>query len=151
MNLYKHIITASFLLSTSAYAYPTHLFWCGVKSGQNEPTQKIQFQIEDRDLQSGKGTLSISDTEIAVNREAIIHWGNIGGRPAIVGIEMDLGRTGHVKMLTNGEFDSQGLGLLKFGKVFANLRGFNYPQGIDVSYCRYFKAVGPKPGLTGAN
>ena len=142
------------LAAYSAQAFPKHLFWCGLLSAN--PMSQVYFEIEDSQVHgNGVGTLMISKQAQdqhnpgwqVIETDAVkaeITWGVARGEHIITGINVDLGRSGHLSasMITDGS----GKGFIQ-----ANLMNLNYPQGISFDYCSYFHDLGPKPGMTGSN
>jgi hypothetical protein len=146
------ILLLNLFTAYSAFAAPTHLFWCGLLD--SEPAKQVYFEIEDSAVRSQIGNIQISNmgpqgwklTEEA-QVKAKITWGLSDGRLTIRGIQVDMGRSGQLKAHAVGPYSD---GYTK-GFVQSNLMNFNFPNGANTSYCTYFHSLGPKPAMTGSN
>lgn len=143
----KTAFTLLILLVTTIAQANAQIFYCGLTD--QEPKKQIYFEIEDGAIESGIGTIMVSKmahTDQAwqvVERaqvQAGIDWQQVNGNLEIVGLDVDMGKSGHLTVQKNeaGSF------------VKATLMSLNFPDGIQFSYCHY-NSGGPKPGMTGSN
>lgn len=178
MNSLKFMITTIFIMSGSAYAYPTHFFSCNVGNRAGYSGQSFGFAIEENDISNGRGQVRLSrffqnsvkwikpkDCGMAdgcmqyvewdsknildIPAHAKIRWGTNRGHRVITGVELDLGSKGKIQAFITKPMDQYDFS--KFGKLFSNVGDFYYPRGIDINFCNYFLGLAPKPGLTGSN
>lgn len=155
----KTLITAiSIFIGYVANASPTHLFYCAITN--TEPMSQVLFEIEDRDLVTGIGHITIS--KLSVNDSTNsgwqkqeqaqikmnIKWGSNNGTSIITGISSDMGRSGKIEAKMTGPIDSYDN---SSGYIQSTLLSLNAPNGIASEYCAYFLSLGPKPGMTGSN
>jgi hypothetical protein len=154
------------------------MFWCAVDDASDR--KQVYFQIEDAKLSRGIGMITLSHWAIPskghhyeqssdcgiVNGPcrqwagpkwipfaqaqvaAKIFWERNNGRPVVAGIQVDMGRSGTLQAMIVKPFDHYDSAP---GRIVSRIMGFNYPQGTQASSCHYFKALGPRPGLTGSN
>jgi hypothetical protein len=135
-------------------------FYCGLL--QASPAQQVSIRMTAEDLASGNAEVSIANFvdgkgwvvfESATNAQVVLEWSEYthpegrGTIDTIVAAEISLGRTGSISMKTTAGYDEN---LSAPGSIVSNLRGFNYPNGIDGATCTYFGGK-PKPGVTGSN
>ena len=148
----------SLFAGSAAMAFPKHLFWCG--SMESEPMKQVYFEIEDTAVKTtGVGTVYISElsqsapintgwqVQTMVSAKAEMLWSSKDGVPFISAIKIDMGKSGMVSAAMVGDikiFNSK-------GHVVSNLMNFNFPDGKDFTYCSYFLALSPKPGMVGSN
>ncbi|MEN0057978.1 MAG: hypothetical protein AAGB31_04035 [Bdellovibrio sp.] len=144
----KTTILSLILLSTAWAQADTHMFYCALTT--QEPSRQVYFEIESNAVESKIGTVKIakmSETDIGwqvveqAKVQADITWANINGQTEITGVDINMGKSGHLSYAKNDDG----------GFVKANLMSLNFPDGIQFNSCMYFLSTGPKPGLTGSN
>ena len=141
------------LFSTLANASPKHLFWCGILS--KNPQQQVYVEATDEDLANGVGLVMLSNMApagwqifLSVKTKVSLTWGDARDGKGIIAADIDLGRSGHITAKTTTSYDQYNSAP---GTISANVMGFNYPNSVQADYCSYFRATGPKPGLSGSN
>ena len=145
------------LSATASASDLVHSFYCGLLD--QTPAQQVAIRIEDRDLASGIAEVFISNMsekgwvpfEHSTNARVELRWAPYTKNgitiDTIVAARISLGRTGTIVMKTIRHYDQF---LSAPGRIRSNLRGFNYPKGVDATYCTYGGGV-PKPGVSGSN
>lgn len=141
------ILIVGLLSSYSAFAYPTHMFWCGLTD--SKPITKIYYQLEHKVVESGVGVIQISNYDTKTGKwtvaeqaevKADIKWEKSdpnSDRLVIRGLKVDMGRTGKLEITTTTPY----LNGVSEGFVKANLMSLNIPNGMKAPYCHYYLAV----------
>lgn len=144
----KTIILSFLLLSSGWVQANTHMFYCALTT--QKPSRQVYFEINSDAVESKIGTVKIakmSETDLGwqvveqAQVQADITWANVNGQTEITGVDINMGKSGHLSYERIGEG----------GFVKANLMSLNFPDGIQFNSCMYFLSTGPKPGMTGSN
>jgi hypothetical protein len=144
----KTTILSLVLLSATWANASTHMFYCALTT--QEPSRQVYFEIESDAVESKIGTVKIA--KMAANDlgwqvieqaqvQADITWTEVNGKTEITGVDINMGKSGHLSYDRNDDG----------GFVKANLMSLNFPDGIQFNSCMYFLSMGPKPGMTGSN
>jgi hypothetical protein len=161
----------------AAQSYPLLSFLCLIEEGTQK--QQIYFTMEEADLAKGIGTLTLSKMQPQMAGDHFVdskdcgaidgpcrifvsgswvtflkkpvsvklRWEMNRSYPAIDGLLIDLGSGGQMNALTTQRLNDYSHAP---ALIYSNLIGLNHPKGIKAD-CSYFKALGPKPALTGSN
>lgn len=144
----KTILFSLIFLSAAFANANTHMFYCGLTN--QEPSRQVYFEIESDAVETKIGNVKISKMSQADNGWQVVEqaqvmaniaWTEVNGRAEITGVDIDMGKSGHLSFEKNDDG----------GFVTATLMSLNLPKGAQFDYCTYFLSTGTKPGLTGSN